>query len=488
MAKKKVENIDKENAAALEELVNELPGEEIPLDINPEGDDKIPLDPETGLDPEKLESELNDLKDLVQGEIDKMMEENPDADWKDIVKEAKDEKANRGKSNQKLCECCGENPVDDDEQYCSDCLETMRHYPFEWWKILIPVVAVILVVLAFSYFAISFSVFKSTVSANKLIADGKLSSALSAYDKINAEIKVTDDNFGGRYLRYQVKLYDKIGVDSYEDMSKFIDKYFPGRAIEKKSNKCVKQAKNKVVSYEKLYENLQAVYSEDMTFDKFIKEFENKNFGSDYDKGQENYYKYYAASLFGEDISVLRGFVEKIREVSPNDKSLYLPLLAEVSLNDGKIDDMVNYANELQKWNKESPYAYLYQSIGFRLQGNLPRAIHAANEGLAIESTNTLLNYQVAVINLLDGKLEAAHQYASDAYQYADTQSAYISAASLYSLTSQLLGKNDINAEILSEVSEYGFDISPDVEKIIKGDVTVQDIFTKGQGDFKWAD
>ena len=127
-------NVEKEPAAVTEgeellELVEALPGEVI-LDVNPPEDDKIPLDPESGIDPEKLESELSDLKDLVQNEIDKMMEESPDKDWKDIVKEARDAKLARKTSTGKLCECCGENEVDEDETYCESCLETMKHYPF----------------------------------------------------------------------------------------------------------------------------------------------------------------------------------------------------------------------------------------------------------------------------------------------------------------------------------------------------------------------
>ena len=258
----------------LEELVKELPGEEIPLNVNPEDDDKIPLDPKTGLDPEKLESELNDLKDLVQGEIDKMMEDNPDASWKEIVKEAKDGKANR--KNGKLCECCGENIVDDDEQYCESCLETMKHYPFSWWKLIIPVIAILLIILSFSYFAISFPIFKETVSANKLIAAGKLDSALSAYDKINAEVKVTDDNFGGRYLKYQIDLYEKMGIDSYEELSKFIDKYYTESQLAKWNNKSVKAEKEKIASYQKLYEYFNDVYNTVKTYDEFETAFDKK--------------------------------------------------------------------------------------------------------------------------------------------------------------------------------------------------------------------
>ena len=469
----------------LEELVKELPGEEIPLNVNPEDDDKIPLDPKTGLDPEKLESELNDLKDLVQGEIDKMMEDNPDASWKEIVKEAKDGKANR--KNGKLCECCGETIVDDDEQYCESCLETMKHYPFSWWKLIIPVIAILLIILSFSYFAISFPIFKETVSANKLIAAGKLDSALSAYDKINAEVKVTDDNFGGRYLKYQIDLYEKMGIDSYEELSKFIDKYYTESQLAKWNNKSVKAEKEKIASYQKLYEYFNDVYNTVKTYDEFETAFDKKVAGKDLNEAQIYYYKYYAANVYGEDISVMRKNVEKIREVDPEYKALYLPLFAEISLNEQKYDDMIKYANELSKVNCESPYVYLYKSIAYRFQGDLTKALKTCNDGLKANPTNSLLNYQLGVLNLLSGKEKEALANAQTAYENADTASAFTSASSLYSLCAGLAGDEDTRASIDEELSYYGFSLATEVDKILNGEMSVEDLFTKGKGDFTWA-
>ncbi len=469
----------------LEELVKELPGEEIPLNVNPEDDDKIPLDPKTGLDPEKLESELNDLKDLVQGEIDKMMEDNPDASWKEIVKEAKDGKANRNSG--KLCECCGENHVDDDEQYCEECLETMKHYPFAWWKLIIPVIAVLLIILSFSYFAISFPTFKETVSANKLIAAGKLNSALAAYDNINTEIKVTDDNFGGRYLKYQIDLYEKLGIDYYEDLSEFIDKYYTESQLSKKRNKSVKAEKDKIESYQKLYEYFNDVYNTSKGYDEFEAAFDKKVAGKDLNEAQIYYYKYYAANVYGEEISIMRKNVEKIREVDPEYKALYLPLLAEISLNEKNYDDMIKYANELSEVNCESPYVYLYKSIAYRFQGDLTKALKACNDGLKVNPTDSLLNYQLGVINLLSGKNKEALANAQTAYENADTANSFISAASLYSLCAGLAGDDDTRASIDEELTYYGFTLATEVDKVISGEMTVEDLFTKGKGDFTWA-
>jgi len=477
-----------ENAAELEALVKDLPGEEIPLNVNPEDDEKIPLDPETGLDPEKLETELNDLKDLVQGEIDKMMGENPDSDWKEIVKEAIEGKANHKTGKDAvLCECCGEVEVGEDDIYCSNCLETMRHYPFVWWKLVFPVIAVALIILSFSYFAISFPVFSETVSANKLVKAGKLNSALSAYDNINAEIKVTDENFGNRYLKYQVDLYSKLGIDSYEDFSDFIDKYFPSSKLDRFYNKDVKAEKEKIDSYQKLYDAFTDVYNVSDTYTDFLEAFDKKVADKGYDEGQIYYYKYYAANIFGEDIKVMRENVEMIQKVSPDAKGLYLPLLAEISLNEENYDDVLKYANELSTFNAESPYVYLYRAVAYRLNGDLTKADEACDDGLNIAPSNTLLNYQKGIICLLLEKQEEAYAYAATAYENADTANSYLAAASLYSLCAQLEGETEVNEAIIDEVTQYGYGFANEVQQIIDGELTIEQLFTEGKGDFTWA-
>ncbi|MBO4446271.1 MAG: hypothetical protein J5782_04925 [Clostridia bacterium] len=422
----------------------------------------------------------------MQGEIDKMLEENPDAEWSDIVKEAKEDKKNRKNKTKKLCECCGENEIDEDEQYCEDCLNVMKHYPFVWWKYLIPVFAVVLVFLALSYFAISFSVFQGTVSANKLIKAGKLNSALNAYDKINAEIKVTDENFGSRYLKYQVGLYETLGVDQYDNALKFIEKYYDGTKIDKRSNKDVKAFRDDIKSYEKLYEKFTTAYSAADDYKTFVEVFDELTKLADYNPAHIYYYKYYAANVMGEDISVMRENVEKIKEVSPESKTLYLPLLAEISLNEGKYDDMVKYADELKSVNAESPYVYLYQAVAYRFKGDLAKAAKALNDGLKTSPANSLLNYQMGIVCLLQGKQKEAFSFAATAYEQADTANAYVSAASLYSLCAQLIGETEVNESIIAEVEQYGYPISDDVQKVIDGELTVEKLFTEGKRDFSW--
>ncbi|MBR6512670.1 MAG: hypothetical protein IKT24_04300, partial [Clostridia bacterium] len=184
--------------------------------------------------------------------------------------------------------------------------------------------------------------------------------------------------------------------------------------------------------------------------------------------------------------SVMRENVEKIKEVSPESKTLYLPLLAEISLNEGKYDDMVKYADELKSVNAESPYVYLYQAVAYRFKGDLAKAAKALNDGLKTSPANSLLNYQMGIVCLLQGKQKEAFSFAATAYEQADTANAYVSAASLYSLCAQLIGETEVNESIIAEVEQYGYPISDDVQKVIDGELTVEKLFTEGKGDFSW--
>lgn len=462
--------------------------EELEEEISEPDEETIPLDPETGIDPEELHAELEGLKDLFQGEIDKMMDENPDADWKDFVKAAAEEKKLRkaGLLGPK-CECCGERQANEDGVYCDECLENMKHYPFEWYKWFIPVVTMVLVFLACSFFAISFPVYKGTADAEQLVRQGKLMSALNAYDNINAEIKVTDENYGSKYLERQADLYYKIGVDSYEELTDFISTYYAGSAINKSSSRHIRELKEEIGNFSRIYDIYDSSMQSAKTYDKFIES---------YDAGIKTamltespiayYYKYLASVVYEQDAEVQLECVKKIQELGPNLKTLYLPLFAEVSLNQGKYDEVLTYTSQLAEVNSESTYVYLYKSVAYRMKGNLALAIGECNKGLKLAKEDPMINYQISVIDLVEGKTETAKNYAEVAYNNATTLTTYLQATSMYALCSALTGDKETYNSLCEELEESGYDLSPDVNKIINGKLTVEKVFTEGRGDFSW--
>ncbi len=468
----------------VEEVVAERE-EETPINVDTD-DDKIPLDPETGLDPEQLKSDLEGLRDLFQGEIDKMMD-GTDADWKSIVKAAKDEKmAARLGLNKKMCECCGERPANEDGVYCDECLEGMKHYPFKWWNYLIPVVAVIMVFLSCSFFAISFSVFRQTVEAQKLVGEHKLLSALEMYDNINAEIRVLDSNYGYKYLRNQVEIYDTIGIDAYEDLNTFIDKYYTGTALSKKRNAYVAEIQEDVKSYTKLYEYFEEAAESSKDYDSFVTSYDALLEDKEYNAALAAYYKYYASLVYNEGAEVQRSNVDAIKVADPEMKSLYLPLYAELALNEGEYDDVLLYASEMEEYHSENIYVWLYRSLAHRLKGNISLAANACNEGLEIMPGDPNINYQMAIISLLQGQNKTALHYAEIAYANADTQNSFVASGSMYALCAALNNDTEAYNTAVEEAESYGYKLSPDVKAIVEGTKTVEDVFATGKGDFEW--
>lgn len=450
-------------------------------------DDKIPLDPELGIDPEELSNELEGLKDLVQDEITKMMNDNPDTSWRDVVLAAKDEKE-KAKLAKSLptCECCGEAFEGENAHYCDNCLEGMKHYPFEWWKLFIPVLAVALVLLSFSFFAISWPVYQGAVNAEQLASEGKLMSALNKYDAVNTEIKVTDKNYGGKYLRRQVAIYDAIGTDSYEELNNFIDEHFPGIRLENPENASVKAVKEKITSFNKIYDYFMSAYSKAKSYDEFVKQYDKETADKDLEKSLVAYYKYYASLIYEAPSATQLKNIDAIKAADPEFKSLYLPLYAEYYLNQKDYKAVLKYTADLEKYNSESVYVFLYKTVAYRLEGNINMAFTICQKGLNISSSDPMLNYQMGVICLIQGKQKEAKNYASIAYQNADNPNSYTSAASLYSLCAKLTGDEETYESISEEVGKSGYEISGDVSRILDGTLTIEDVFTKDRGDFSW--
>lgn len=480
---------DKKNTPELEPEVDvaeeEAPIEETPINVDTD-DDKIPLDPETGLDPEQLKADLEGLRDLFQGEIDKMMD-GTDADWKSIVKAAKDEKAAaRLGLNTQMCECCGERPVNEDGVYCDECLEGMKHYPFKWWNYLIPIVTVVMIFLSCSFFAISFSVFRQTAEAQELVRQHKLISALDMYDDINAEIKVLDDNYGYKYLRNQVEIYNTIGIDAYEDLNTFIDQHYTGSALSKKRNASIAEIQNDIKSYTKLYKYFEDAAETAKDYDSFVTAYESLLKGKDYNAALAAYYKYYASLVYNESADVQRANVDAIKAADSEMKSLYLPLYAEISLNEGKYDDVLSFASQMEEYNSENTYVWLYRSIAYRLKGNMTLAANACNEGLKVSSDDANINYQMAIISLIQGQNKTALHYAETAYVNASTQNTFIASGSMYALCSALNNDTEAYNTVIEEIDSYGYKLSPDVKAITEGTKTVEDVFGNGKGDFEW--
>lgn len=476
-------------------------------DTEPEGNPGKKTD---GPDPflpkseEELNKELDGLKDTVQGEIDKMMEDHPDTDWNTIVAAAAEEKRtvkqDRVREDAPLCEVCGKKPAEPDSIYCADCLENMKHYPFSWWQFIVPVVAVMFAALAIVMTINGWSLFSGTANAQKLARQDKLFSALTKYSSLNTSIEESSGDYGAKYLKNQVKIYNKIGIQEYSDLQTFLETYYTGTAINKPWNHYAKKANDDLTSYSDCYTYFSTAASSATSYSTLITAFNKEIKGKDVNAAYANYYRYYACLMYNQDIKTQKKYVNAIAAEGKKYAGLYEPLYAEIALNNKDYDGALVYAGSILERNAEDPYGYVYRGIAYRMQGNLVKAAKALNDGLHTNSKSAILNYQMGVICLINGQEKLAESYANTAASNATTENTYLSACSLEALTAELRARaykkagdtdsydseHTIYTNIKSQLEENSYTLSDDVASILAGDKTIEQVFTEGTGDFTW--
>lgn len=469
-----------------------------------------PLRPRTQ---EELNVELEDLRSMVQGEIDEMRKQAPEAGWDEIVEQALYEKKNGIKAEYHrpvMCDICGEHEVAEGSDYCEECLEDMKHYPFEWWQFIIPVMAVFFLVFGILLSHDGWSLYQGTAEAQHLARQGKLISALDKYGELNGQIADGSDTYGFQYRKNQVKLLNKVGIQQYGVLDNYLEAYYP-TDLNKWYNRYAKKSADRIGEYETAYQYFEEAATGAEDFDSLIEAYDKAIKGKDVNPAFANYYRYYACLLFDRGIDAQKKYVAAIEAEGEEYESLYLPLETEIALTEKDYDTALSLCDRLEDLNAEDTYASVYRTVAYRMKGDLAAAADACDAGLKIDGTASTLNYQRAILFLLDGDLTLANAYAEEAHANAATANNYISSCSIYSLvlqeqiaakTAAIKAAKDADTKtklrdertdlkstleaLETEMDEYGYTVSPDVAKIVAGKKTVEQVFLKGEGDFAW--
>ncbi|MDR0315216.1 MAG: hypothetical protein LBH71_04620 [Oscillospiraceae bacterium] len=465
--------------------------ENLPQDTNSDIDKSN--ENETG---EEITDELENLKDLFQGEIDKLLD-SPDApDWKALVDDARQEAHDNsmGIPPGELCENCNERrrdiSVSETNPYCSSCRELMKKYPFNFSDFVIPVIAAVLIGFSMFGFFKDFSLFKSVSQAQKLASDKKLYSAVTMYEEIADQISSNGGTQGKRLLLNQAQLFDEIGADYYEHLEMFIEKHRFSLNPDSFFNASVRKKLDKIKEYNKIYNLIYPLYSDSSDYKDFVKKADKAVKGLNdgkYDKGVFEYFKYYASVLYNEKEDIQLKHLKNMERLSPQYYSIYLPSITETYMYLGDYDNMFKYCDIMESKNKENLYAFLYRSVGYRIRGDITKSLKSANDGLLINPDDSNLNRQAAIAHLLQGQPQIALGYAQKAYDYADSLPVFIQGANLYALCCHITGDEDTYSEIEDALADEQQSVSEDVINFIEGKMSLQDIFQKGDGDIKWT-
>ena len=298
---------DKARRKALKDGTLKAALDEAPTDPNAPD----PLRPRTE---EELKVELEDLRAMVQGEIDEMREQAPDAEWDDIVKQALYEKQHGIKAEYHrpvMCDICGEHEVVEGTDYCEECLDDMKHYPFEWWQFIIPVMAVFFLVFGILLCHEGWDVYHGTAQAQSLAREGKLMSALDKYGELNGQIAEGSDTYGFQYRKNQVKLLNQTGIQQYGVLANYLEAYYPND-LGKWYNRYAAQSKARIDEYEAAYNCFEEAMQSSKDFKSLIKAYDKAIEGKDINPAFANYYRYYACLIYEQGIDTQKKYVEAI--------------------------------------------------------------------------------------------------------------------------------------------------------------------------------
>lgn len=449
------------------------------------------------LTPEEEEKKLQDLKNMVQGEIDKIKTDengNP-ADWNKLVNDAKAEQKTKAAHDKKLagahkedlCILCGTELKAEGHDYCEACLEKVRRDKISPAAFIIPLIIIAALILGCYKAAVSISLFRTAAQAQSYADNGYLLTALDKYDNYTTELKVYKKTPGRKVLIREVKLYEKLGIAYYNTLSTFIDDNFAGKDIEKFPYKSVGKAQEKIDDYSAAYTACYSAYSTNSSWKTFLTAVDKAAKSKDLDPSLVAYYKYYVALVYGKSYSVQLKYLNEMKAQGDTYESVYLPCYAELYLGQKKYSKVFSTCDEMLTYNKQDVYAYVYRTAAYRLKGEYAKAYKTCSEGLKIAGDDPLLCYQMSIIELLYGKNDLAFKYAKIAYEDSENEFSYLQASSLYALCAYIKGDTTTYDSINSDVTSNGYTIADQVTAYENGKTDVKTIFTTNGGDFTWT-
>lgn len=440
----------------------------------------------------ELEAELESIKDLMQTQVDKLLENPETSDWNELVKTASREikESKQAKTQVDLCEVCGENPKDktvfEGNPYCTQCRELLKKHPYKFTEFIMPVLVVLLLFLSSWQLAMDWGIFKSVAGAQSLVRQKKLYSAMEAYDDVNVQIKVNNKALSKKILSNQIMIYNKAGVEYYESIESFVNKYFSGENLNLPSNRTIKKVMNDIDDFNKVYELAGESFQSAKDYKSFVKSFDKAIKDDEkikYDESLVEYWKYYAAFAFDEKNEIQLKHLKNMEKISTRYSSLYLPNLAQLALAMKDYENVYKYCDAMESNNLENIDAKAYKATAYRLQKDFANSKSVIKEGLKIDKTESQMNHQMAILLLLDGKPKEAKLYAKTAYENAKMQHTFILSGNLYALCAHLDGDSQTYTELEEELGEQ---FSKDVVSIVEGSKSVEDVFLKGEGDLSW--
>ena len=209
-----------------------------------------------------------------------------------------------------------------------------------------------------------------------------------------------------------------------------------------------------------------------------------------YEIAYAEYYKYLAESRLGDtDNAAALKYLQAFSKAFTEYPAFYNTLLAEAYRMEGNYDKVLEVANQTLAYNIGDDYANGMVALILRIRNDLDGALAAAEKGMELSDTVFASAEQAVICHMLKGDLEKAFQLAKQLYD-TNTQTQMLTLNHCDYILLIAASYDGSDAALKEEIDSYkaqveelyannGITVDENVQSVIDGSTTLEDIFTE---------
>lgn len=469
---------------------------------------------------------VTDWDGLAQvGDTEGIFEEN------EIENEESAEDETEEIAEEDLCEKCGKREryteLDEDYPYCKACRESMKKTRMNAWGVITFILAFISSILCvvFGVFAVVTAV--PVFKGDRYMAQNKFASAITSYEEALASIESLNSQAGGTLFDVGNKTYQKLikayaGIGSVTYARDYFSALEGAGVLEQPKYSEAKEYNDVYNKMMDTYTELQQTYTEKLNelfakkekadiseVEEYLTELEELKKKEKYDPYMVAYIQYLFCSLTDNSLDEGIKYLEEIKSGGRTYEFIYAIELCSNYLEKGDYEKAEKTCYDSLEASPENIGVYQYLMISKRRQGDFEGALKLGEEARKLAETMytgaegySALHYAVpmeeAIVYALQGEKEKAIEAIDESFEQGNDNS-NLNISILLHYLYHVKGTEPVEedgqkiydnvdemydqgvATIAAYGSYYGLSISDNVQAIMDGKKTLEDVFMNGE-------
>lgn len=411
-----------------------------------------------------------------------------------------------------LCRCCSERARNtdrgEDYEYCEVCREGMIRYPIGIQYLFLAVIMVFLAAISVFAFYRDFDALYRIRQVEILKSESKMVSAATKY----SEAASVFDERGLNAKRLKLKAVEM----SYESITSFssvntiasrLDELLSPFEYKLLWNKKYYDIRNQLLTISATltaYSDIASQYQEEdeYPYERVVSELEeligetteidapkstsnaailfsdpDKTIVVEYDEAFIKFCQYLMLFQKGGEEDI-RHYLEDVRELAPEYVWLYGYELGMDYAKSGIYDEAAKMSNLLLEKNIEDPYAYLLESVTYRLQKDYESAEKSADKGIETCGDISELYRLKAICYMLTERYDEALDIMESLVDANVTDTIYIETIYTYAIAADLANNKKAIDSADDMIEYYGLEYSERLQSYFNDELSAEQLFT----------